>query len=107
MSSESHQHHDHDHADGHDHDHAPDPSITATATEESPVAHRVEVRIERKRVRKAFDRAYRDLAKQARVKGFRPGKAPRPVLERLYRVRVDPAGVVIHIGGNDARSQDR
>lgn len=62
--------------------------ITATATEESPVRHRIDVRLDAKRVRKAFDRAYRDLAKHARIKGFRPGKAPRKVLERLYGASV-------------------
>lgn len=61
-----------------------DPSITATSTEQSPVRHRIEVRVGVERVRKAFDRAYRDLAKRARVKGFRPGKTPRSVLERVY-----------------------
>ena len=47
--------------------------ITATATEESPVRQRLEVKLGAKRVKKAFDRAYRDLAKHARIKGFRPG----------------------------------
>ena len=32
----------------------------------------------------AADRAYRDLAKQAQVKGFRRGKVPRKVLEQMY-----------------------
>ncbi|MGH0033238.1 MAG: trigger factor [Myxococcota bacterium] len=58
--------------------------ITATASQETPIRHRVEVQIGAARVRKAFDRAYRDLAKQARIKGFRPGKAPRSVLEKMY-----------------------
>lgn len=58
--------------------------ITATSSEETPIRHRVEVTLSASRVRKAFDRAYRDLAKQARIKGFRPGKAPRSVLEKMY-----------------------
>lgn len=74
MSSETHSH---SHSD-----------IHATASEESPIRHRVEVTLEAKRVRKAFDRAYRDLAKHARIKGFRPGKAPRSVLERMYGASV-------------------
>jgi trigger factor len=65
-----------------------DASISATATPESPVAHRLEVRVQADRVRKAFDRAYRELARQVRVKGFRPGKTPRAVLERLYGASV-------------------
>jgi trigger factor len=62
----------------------PSAGLSAVATQESPVRQRVEVRVPASQVRKAFDRAYRDLGKQVRIKGFRPGKAPRPVLERLY-----------------------
>jgi trigger factor len=58
--------------------------VRATAREESPVARLVSVEVPAARVRKAFDGAYRDLAKNVRVKGFRPGKTPRSVLERLY-----------------------
>ena len=58
--------------------------VRATAREESPVARLVSVEVPAARVRKAFDGAYRELARSARVKGFRPGKTPRSVLERLY-----------------------
>ncbi len=62
-----------------------DPSEVQVQSEaESPILHRVEVEVAAKRVAKAFDRAYRELARQVNVKGFRPGKAPRSVLERLY-----------------------
>jgi trigger factor len=42
------------------------------------------VRVAAEQVDQAFASAYRDLARRARVKGFRPGKVPRSVLERLY-----------------------
>ena len=58
--------------------------IRVESHDESPIRKRVEVEIAPKRVKKAFDRAYKDLAKKVPVKGFRPGKAPRSVLERLY-----------------------
>ncbi len=58
--------------------------VRVTTHEESPVIRRLEVEVEPARVRKAFDRAYRDLAKRARVPGFRPGKAPRGVLEKMF-----------------------
>jgi trigger factor len=67
---------------------ASDPTLHAEATEEGPVTRRVDVRIDARRVAQAFDRAYRDLAKQVRVKGFRPGKAPRSVLQKLYGASV-------------------
>lgn len=52
--------------------------------EESPARKLLEVEVDAKRVRKAFDKAYKDLGREVRVKGFRPGKTPRSVLERLY-----------------------
>ncbi|MDP7571982.1 MAG: trigger factor family protein, partial [Myxococcota bacterium] len=57
------------------------PEIRVDAQAETPVLHRLEVEVDASRVKRAFDRAYRDLARQARVKGFRPGKAPRQLLE--------------------------
>jgi trigger factor len=52
--------------------------------EESSVARRLEVEIDPAQVDAAYDRAYRALARRVNVRGFRPGKAPRGVLERLY-----------------------
>lgn len=43
------------------------------------------IEIPEKEVTKELDVAYKDLKKNAKVKGFRPGKAPRSVLERLYK----------------------
>jgi len=63
-------------------------SIRVTATEDGAVAHSLTVEVDAKRVGKAFDRAYRDLAKKVPVKGFRPGKVPRSVLEKLYAASV-------------------
>jgi len=47
-------------------------------------ARTLEVEIAVGDVTKAFDRVLRDLGKQARVRGFRPGKAPRSVIQKLY-----------------------
>ena len=63
---------------------SPDAQIRVETTEESPVLAVLSVTVAAARVEKAFDRSYRDLQKQANVKGFRPGKVPRSVLERLY-----------------------
>ena len=65
-----------------------DASIRVETIESTPILHTIEIEVDAKRVRKAFDRAYRDLAKQVRVKGFRPGKAPRSVLEKLHGASV-------------------
>ncbi len=58
--------------------------IRVEAREESPVVHSLEVAVDVSLVQRAFERTYRELARSARVKGFRPGKAPRSVLEKLY-----------------------
>jgi len=65
-----------------------DASIRVETIESTPILHTIEIEVDASRVRKAFDRAYRDLAKQVRVKGFRPGKAPRSVLEKLHGASV-------------------
>jgi trigger factor len=61
-----------------------DSSLSVSTTETSSIVRTLEVEVDAKRVRKAFDRAYRDLGRRVQVKGFRPGKAPRSVLEKLY-----------------------
>ena len=43
----------------------------------------LEIEVERERVEQALDRAYRRLAQRTKVPGFRPGKAPRAMLERF------------------------
>jgi trigger factor len=59
-------------------------AVRVQTSEESSVLRTLAVEVDAKRVKRAFDRTYRDLAKSVEVKGFRPGKAPRSVLERLY-----------------------
>jgi trigger factor len=58
--------------------------VHATTEEESPVLRVLSVEVDEARVAKAFDAAYRDLGKRVNVRGFRPGKAPRSVLQKLY-----------------------
>lgn len=61
-----------------------DGQIHVDVTEESPIVKVLSVTVSSRRVDKAFDRTYANLRKEVRVKGFRPGKAPRSVLERMY-----------------------
>jgi len=53
-----------------------------------PVVRTLTVEVEPSRVRKAFDRAYRELGRSAQIRGFRRGKVPRSVLEKLYGASV-------------------
>lgn len=59
-------------------------SVSVSAVETSPVLRTLTIEVDSARVREAFDRAYRDLGRSVNVKGFRPGKTPRNVLESLY-----------------------
>lgn len=64
-----------------------------------PVTVKVTVEVEPKRVKQAFDRAARDLAKQVSLPGFRPGKAPRRLLEQRFG-----SGVIAQHAMEDALS---
>lgn len=55
----------------------------------SPVEKRVEFELPWGEVGPRLDRAYESLRREVHLKGFRPGKAPRAVLEQLYRARVE------------------
>ena len=50
----------------------------------SPVQRKVRVELPADAVNKEFLRAYESLSQRAKIRGFRPGKAPRSVLKRLY-----------------------
>jgi trigger factor len=58
--------------------------LAVTVEEEEAVSRTLRVEVPPERVDATYARAYRDLARNARVRGFRPGKAPRHVLEKLY-----------------------
>jgi trigger factor len=55
----------------------------------SGVKRKLLVEVDSTEVDQAMDRAYKDLGKRAKVKGFRPGKVPRSVLEMYYRKQVE------------------
>ncbi|MDX9785847.1 MAG: trigger factor [Desulfobacterales bacterium] len=59
------------------------------------------------KIKQELDSAYNDLKKTAKVKGFRPGKAPRGVLERLYGkdVHSDVSAKLIQTSFMDALKQ--
>ncbi len=50
---------------------------------------KLQVEIPANKVRKELETRYRDLAKRARIKGFRPGKVPRTILESYYGKSVE------------------
>ena len=64
-------------------------NVTATPTDKSTVV--LDVELPAASVQRAIDEAVRHLGRRTRVPGFRPGKVPRPMLERALGVRrTDP-----------------
>ncbi len=68
-----------------------------TLEDQSPVKKKITVEVPADAVVREVDKAYNELRKTAKVKGFRPGKTPRSVLERLYgkEVRADVSARLI------------
>ena len=64
----------------------------------SPVELELEIHIPVESVKAEFDKAYVTLGKRAHVKGFRPGKAPRDVLKKLFGPQVvnDVANAIVN-----------
>jgi trigger factor len=56
-------------------------NVTATPAPKSAV--KLEIELPPERLNRAVDEAVRRLSRRTKVPGFRPGKAPRPVLERV------------------------
>ena len=54
----------------------------------SPVEKKVTVEVDPERVAREFDRAYAALGRRVKLRGFRPGKVPRAVLERTFKDQV-------------------
>ena len=63
--------------------------MQVTVEDLSTVKKVLHVEIPEKVVVDELDKAYKDLKKNAKVKGFRPGKTPRTVLERFYKKEVN------------------
>ena len=54
----------------------------------SPVLIEFDVEVAADRVKSELDKAYSNVSKSARVRGFRPGKAPRKVLAQMFGARI-------------------
>jgi trigger factor len=64
-------------------------TLKSTVEHLSPTRVRINVEVPFDELKSNFDQAYRKLAKQVRIPGFRPGKAPAKVLEsRIGRAPV-------------------
>lgn len=63
--------------------------MKVSVEEVSPVKRVLEIEIPHEKIVRELDKAYNTLKKKAKIKGFRPGKAPRSVIERLYKKDVN------------------
>lgn len=59
--------------------------MKASVEEISSVKRKISVEIPEDQVVKEVDSLYKDLGKKAKIKGFRPGKVPRNILERYFK----------------------
>ncbi len=62
--------------------------MQVTVQKLSPVLVEFDVEVTVDRVKSELDKAFSNLAKNARVRGFRPGKAPRKILKTMFGARV-------------------
>ena len=59
--------------------------MKATVEEISSIKKKVMIEIPEDEVSKEIDSFYEELRKKAKIKGFRPGKVPRSILERQFK----------------------
>ena len=59
--------------------------MKASVEEISSIKRKISIEIPEDQVVKEVDSFYKDLGKKAKIKGFRPGKVPRNILERYFK----------------------
>ena len=78
--------------------------MQVTVEDVSSIKKIMHIEIPQTEVERELDKAYNELKKNAKIKGFRPGKAPRSVLERMFRkdVQADVSSRLIQSSFTDA-----
>ena len=56
-----------------------------TVDDISSIKKTLRVEISREEVTKEIDKAYDEIRRTAKIKGFRPGKTPRSILEKMFK----------------------
>ena len=81
--------------------------MKVSVEDQSSVKKVLHIEVPQEDVARELDDAYAQLKKTAKIKGFRPGKTPRSVLERIYgkEVKADVSGKLIQAGIIDALKQ--
>ncbi len=78
--------------------------MQVTVEDVTSVKKVMHIEIPQEVVDREFDKAYGELKRSAKIKGFRPGKAPRSVLERMFKkeVQADVSSRLIQSSFSDA-----
>lgn len=78
--------------------------MQVTVEDVSSIKKVMHIEIPQDEVTRELDKAYKDLKKNAKIKGFRPGKAPRSVLVRMFKkdVHADVSSRLIQSSFSDA-----
>ena len=63
-------------------------NVDVTVEDLSPIKKKIGVALPPEEVHAELEEAFRGLQRRASIKGFRPGKVPRSVLERYYGEQV-------------------
>src|SRR3984893_17838451 len=74
----------------------------------SALRRKLTIEVEPDEINRELDRAYNELKRSVVLKGFRPGHAPRPLLERYFgdQVRGDVTQKLVEEYTEDAREQN-
>ena len=59
--------------------------MKVTVEDINPLKKKMNVEVPEDLVGKEINAIYQDLGKKAKIKGFRPGKVPRNILERYFK----------------------
>jgi trigger factor len=59
--------------------------MRVSVEEISPIKKKVNIEVPEEQVIKEVDSFYREVSRKAKIKGFRPGKVPRNILERHFK----------------------
>ena len=59
--------------------------MKANVEEISSIKKKVSIEIPEDQVTQEVESFYKDVGKKAKIKGFRPGKVPRNILERYFK----------------------
>lgn len=76
------------HADEHDHGHSHD-GYEIDVDRTGPCQATIRLTVSKEEIQKTRDAGLKNVAKRTRMKGFRPGKMPRKVLEKHFGEQVD------------------